>query len=319
MPQEIRFATFNLFNLAPPGAKLYDNLEPLTPAQYEAKLDWSAHQLDQLDADLVGFQEVFSQDCLRAVLARTTRYHGAELAGFDPEPGAARFTPSVALVSRLPLAGPVLAYPAFPDGVTMPAGARDGDRFARAPLHARLALPGRPVIDVLVVHLKSRRPDYRNGDCPADPLLYALASLRSLVWRGAEAVALRVLLSRLGRGPRIVLGDFNDVAESVTTGIVLGAGADSEPGPEPDDRLFDSRQIQSCRDALRDAGYTHVHDGRGMTIDHILVSEQFNPASPRAIGAVLDVRYLNAHLRQTLPQASDHGQVLARIGLYAAA
>ena len=29
MQQEIRFATFNVCNLAPPGAKLYDNLLPL--------------------------------------------------------------------------------------------------------------------------------------------------------------------------------------------------------------------------------------------------------------------------------------------------
>ena len=52
-----------------------------------------------------------------------------------------------------------------------------------------------------------------------------------------------------------------------------------------------------------------------MTIDHILVSEHFHPASPRAIGAVLDVNYLNDHLLLGLPHASDHGQVLIRIKL----
>ncbi|MDB5745849.1 MAG: endonuclease/exonuclease/phosphatase, partial [Massilia sp.] len=46
MQQEIRFATFNVCNLAPPGVKLYDNLLPTTPAEYEAKLNWTAHQLD---------------------------------------------------------------------------------------------------------------------------------------------------------------------------------------------------------------------------------------------------------------------------------
>ena len=38
MQQEIRFATFNVCNLAPPGARLYENLEPSTPEEYEAKL-----------------------------------------------------------------------------------------------------------------------------------------------------------------------------------------------------------------------------------------------------------------------------------------
>lgn len=67
MQQEIRFATFNVCNLAPPGAKLYDNLQPLTEQEYEAKAEWTAQQLDQLDADVIGFQEIFSQAALRDV------------------------------------------------------------------------------------------------------------------------------------------------------------------------------------------------------------------------------------------------------------
>ncbi len=71
MQQEIRFATFNVCNLAPPGVKLYDNLLPTTLEEYEAKLDWTAHQIDLLDADVIGFQEIFSQATLKEVLART--------------------------------------------------------------------------------------------------------------------------------------------------------------------------------------------------------------------------------------------------------
>ncbi|MET3132711.1 endonuclease/exonuclease/phosphatase family metal-dependent hydrolase [Oxalobacteraceae bacterium GrIS 1.11] len=316
MQQEIRFATFNVCNLAPPGAKLYDNLEPLTAEQYEAKLQWTARQLDRLDADVIGLQEIFSLGVLQDVLARTATYRDAAHAGVAPDPAAERLAPNVALVSRLPLAGPALACPGFPDGVTMPPGSRDADRFARAPLHARIVLPGAHTVEVLVVHLKSRRPDYRNGDSADDPLLFAQANLRSLIRRGTEAVALRVLLTRLGQRPRIVLGDFNDVADAVTTAIVLGAGAANESGREQTDRMFDSRQIQLCQDQPRETGYTNIHEGHYMTIDHILVSEQFNPASRHAIGEVLAVNYLNDHLLPALPHASDHGQVLATIRLY---
>jgi endonuclease/exonuclease/phosphatase family metal-dependent hydrolase len=59
-----------------------------------------------------------------------------------------------------------------------------------------------------------------------------------------------------------------------------------------------------------------VHEGRYTTIDHILVSEEFNAALPNAIGEVVDVIYLNDHLDLALPEASDHGQVLARIRLF---
>ncbi|MES2262521.1 MAG: endonuclease/exonuclease/phosphatase family protein [Pseudomonadota bacterium] len=323
MPQEIRFATFNVCNLALPGTKLYDNLAPLSADEYEAKANWTAQQLDQLDADVIGFQEIFSQAALRDVLSRTRKYRDAIHAGFDPAPGATRLTPNVALVSRLPLVAPAAMYSDFPPGVVadcahVDAGNPDADRFARAPLHAQVLLPGERIVDVIVVHLKSRRPDYRASDCGDDPLQYALANLRSLVWRGTEAVALRVLLSKLMRDtghPCIVLGDFNDTADAVTTTIVLGAGVLSPPGQEMHGRMYDCNQIQLRQDHLRHVGYTCIHEGHYTTIDHVLVSDHFNPASPRAIGEVFDVTYLNDHLRQERPETSDHGQVLVRLRL----
>src|SRR4051812_23424099 len=313
MQQEIRFATFNLYNLAPAGARLYDNLVPFTTEQYEAKLAWSARQIDLLDADVIGFQEVFSQATLKEVLARTRGYRDALHLGFDPDPAAERLTPSVALVSRLPLAEPARALTAFPPGIAMPPGSRDPDRFTRAPLHAAVVVSPDVTVDVVVVHLKSRRPDYRNGDTGEDPQLYALACLRSLIRRGTEAAALRVLMSDLAhtnQRPRVLLGDFNDVADSVTTGMVLGVGTPLA------DRLFDACQLQRRQDQLRHVGFSIVHDGRYTTIDHILVSEEFNAALPNAIGEVVDVIYLNDHLNLELPEASDHGQVLARIRLF---
>ncbi|MDB5791877.1 MAG: endonuclease/exonuclease/phosphatase [Massilia sp.] len=313
MQQEIRFATFNVCNLAPPGVKLYDNLLPTTPAEYEAKLNWTAHQIDLLDADVIGFQEIFAQATLKKVLARTTRYREAFHLGFDPDPAAMRLTPSVALVSRLPLAGPARAMIEFPHGIELPMGSRDAARFTRAPLHAVVTVSPDVVVDVVVVHLKSRRPDYRTGDTGEDPALYALACLRSLIRRGTEAAALRVLLTQMGRAnrrPRVVLGDFNDVADSVTTSIVLGAGTPLG------DRLYDASQVQRRVDHARHLGFSSVHEGHYSTIDHILVSEEFNGALPNAIGEVVDVIYLNDHLNLALPAASDHGQVLARIRLY---
>jgi endonuclease/exonuclease/phosphatase family metal-dependent hydrolase len=312
MQQEIRFATFNVCNLAPAGMKLYDNLEPATEQEVEAKLDWTARQIDALNADVIGFQEIFSQEMLQAVLARTRHYRDAHHVGVDPDPRADRLTPSVALVSRLPLAQPGQAYVQFPAGVSMPAGSRDPDRFSRAVIHAPVVLSPDLTVDVVVVHLKSKRPDYRNGDNIEDPLLFAQACLRSLIRRGTEAVALRVLLSQLAhakRRPRVVLGDFNDVADAVTTSIVMGAGA---PLAE---RLFDAYQLARRQDHLRHVGFSLVHEGQFSTIDHILVSEEFNPALPNALGEVLEVVYLNDHLVLELPEASDHGQVLARIRL----
>ncbi|MES2318580.1 MAG: endonuclease/exonuclease/phosphatase family protein [Pseudomonadota bacterium] len=313
MQQEIRFATFNVYNLAPPGQQLYDNLLPSTADEYEAKLNWTARQIDLLDADVIGFQEIFSQAALREVLARTRKYHDAIHVGFDPDPAADRLTPSVALVSRLPLAAPGVAHADFPPGVALPEGSREASRFSRAVIHAAVVASPDCTIDVVVVHLKSKRPDYRNGDSGDDPLLFGMACLRSLVRRGTEAVALRVLLTELARDNKraqVVLGDFNDVADSVTTGIVLGAGTPMTG------RHFDACQLQKRQDHVRQVGFSMLCDGHYSTIDHILVSEEFNADLPNAIGEVVEVLYLNDHLVLALAEASDHGQVLARIRLF---
>ena len=312
MQEEIRFATFNAFNLAPPGALLYEGMSPCTRELYEAKLAWTARQIDLLDADVIGFQEIFSQAVLKEALARTTRYRNAHHVGFDPDPTLDKLTPSVALVSRLPLASAGTMHPLFPSGVNVPSAERGADRFVRPVVHAAVAVAPDVVVDVVVVHLKSRRPDYLAAENPHDAQDYALACLRSLVRRGTEAVALRVMLSRLrqqhGRA-RVVLGDFNDTADAVTTSIVLGEGA-------ADDRFFDAYQIQARQDRLRNVGFSSVHEGHYSTIDHILVSGEFNGALPGAIGEVVDVLYLNDHLDTAAPEASDHGQVVARIRLF---
>lgn len=322
MQQEFRFATFNVCNLALPGMRFYDNLEPYTPAGYEAKISWIARQLDILDADVIGFQEIFSQAALKDVLAKTQKYQHAHHAGFDPDPQAERFTPSVALVSRLPIAGSIASHVDLPRklSVPMPGLIKMVTRFTRPVLHVRVLLSNEFSVNVFVVHLKSKLPDAGNETNDTGGSEVDMAALRSLIRRGAEALGLRYLAVNCMQNdgaPLLIMGDFNDVAASVTTQIVMGKQGPAENGF--DDRLFDSYRIQSHRDPLHGADYTHIHEGNYETIDHILVSESFHPASRSAIGEVLDVTYLNDHLALTLPEASDHGVVLARIRLPAAA
>lgn len=319
MQQEIRFATFNVCNLALPGMRFYDNLEPYTPDEYDAKITWIAQQLDLLDADVIGFQEIFSQTALKDVLARTRKYKQAHHVGFDPQPQADRFTPSVALVTRLPLAGEVASHIDLPHqlSVALPGITNPVTKFTRPVLRVRIALSDKVTATVFVAHLKSKLPDPVIDENAAARSQSDIAMLRSLIRRGAEALGLRYLAAdhlQGNRTPVLVLGDFNDVAASVTTQIVLGAESPIEK--MPDDRLFDAYRIQSRGDPLHDAGYTHIHEGKYETIDHILVSEDFCPASPNAIGEVIDVTYLNDHIALRQPEASDHGIVLARIRLF---
>jgi endonuclease/exonuclease/phosphatase family metal-dependent hydrolase len=320
MQQELRFATFNVCNLALPGVKFYEDQLPYSPEDYEAKTAWIAQQLDRLDADVIGLQEIFSLAALRHTLSKTEKYRDAHCIGFDPDSSADHLTPSVALISRLPVIGDGEAITALPHDlrIALPGVQQPITRFTRPILRARVQAAPALQIQVFVCHLKSKMPDYRVDAADGYPDQTGVAMLRSMIRRGADALGLRYLLSetnRQTRMPTVVLGDFNDVATAIPTQMVMGLG--KYPVDGMDERLFDSYRIQTRRDPMRDIGYTHMHDGSYETIDHILVSAEFNPALPNAIGEVREVTYLNDHMLFKQPYASDHGLVLARIVLRA--
>ncbi len=319
MQQELRFATFNVCNLALPGVKYYADQIPYSAEEYEAKIVWIAQQLDRLDADVIGLQEIFSQAALKDVLARTQHYRDAHHVGFDPESSADHLTPSVALISRLPVAAGASISSSLPHNlsIALPGVDHALTHFTRPVLHAQIDVSPALSVNVFVCHLKSKLPDYRNDASDMHPDQTGIAMLRSLIRRGTDALGLRYLLAGLDskkRLPVVVMGDFNDVADAISTQMVMGLG--KYPVDGVDDRLFESYRIQSRRDPLRDVGYTHIHDGNYETIDHILVSEEFNPASRAAIGEVVEVMYLNDHMIFRQPHASDHGLVLVRILLH---
>ena len=319
MQQEIRFATFNVRNLAPLGMKLYEGMAPYTDAEYEDKINWTAQQLDRLDADVIGFQEIFSQAALKEVLARTRRYCEAFHLGFDPDPDADKFTPSVALVSRLPIVGEASAIWGLPEelqGMWLQGG-KPLARFTRPVLHAVVQLNGEVAANVFVLHLKSKRPDFVSGEQENNYRHFGMASLRSLVRRGAEALGIRLVIADVMQAsglPTVVMGDFNDVATATTTQLVMGSG--QRELKEGGWRLHDANRIQRKVMRGHDVHFTDIYDGYHETIDHILLSDAFDAESPNALGAVEEVLYFNDHVAQALPFASDHGQVVARIRLF---
>ncbi|MCX7567061.1 endonuclease/exonuclease/phosphatase family protein [Sulfitobacter sp. F26169L] len=69
-------ASFNVKNLI--GAdKEYYRFQSYTPEEYAWKRDWLADQMVTLDADIVGFQEVFDEDSLRDIITLADTYGDA--------------------------------------------------------------------------------------------------------------------------------------------------------------------------------------------------------------------------------------------------
>ena len=62
----VSYASFNLFNLQLEGLKMYNN-KPWTKKQYDSKIIWASNKILEIDADVIGFQELWHQDALTEV------------------------------------------------------------------------------------------------------------------------------------------------------------------------------------------------------------------------------------------------------------
>jgi endonuclease/exonuclease/phosphatase family metal-dependent hydrolase len=326
---DIKVGTFNVLNLARPGEVFYDDQRPYSTTEFDRKADWIAEQLRRMDADVVGFQEVFHEEALQEVCSRSGLFSGGTVVapGADGANG-----PRLGLATRLPVTEAATTVDGFPpgldaavDGLALPVGS-----FSRPVLRARVRLDATGELTVFVVHLKSKRPirDPAAGD--HDPREEALGKARALIRRASEAAALRfLLLDEIAGNARaaIVLGDLNDASRAVTTDIVMG----DEPSrfwPRPDEKpvywdrvLYSAHEINS-RLAGRDVSYTHIFNGRYENLDHILVSQEFYDRNPQRIGEVANVRYFNDHLFDSRLSnddrdriVSDHAQLVAEIRL----
>ena len=222
--------------------------------------------------------------------------------------------PQVAIATRLPLLGETnwvsdYAQSITPSGYSVPL-----TQITRAVPHAMVKLPNGVPLHILGVHLKSKRPDYLDNEDDTNPNDMAMGGLRSLMRRGADAVALRHYLNHIlkrNHEPCIVAGDFNDHAQSVTTQIIAGAGRYGKSFF--DFQLFDAQRIQTRNDPIRNVVYSHIYDGSLDVLDHILVSEEFHPQSRFQMAQVREVYCLNDHLHNRERFASDHGQVVAQL------
>jgi endonuclease/exonuclease/phosphatase family metal-dependent hydrolase len=68
---DFTIASFNVKNLIGPEKEYYA-FQSYTPEEHAWKLDWMADQLLTLNADIIGFQEIFEEDALEAVIAETS-------------------------------------------------------------------------------------------------------------------------------------------------------------------------------------------------------------------------------------------------------
>lgn len=318
-----RVASFNLLNLALPSTVFYGD-QQYSEEEYAQKKAWIAAQLTKLDADIIGFQELFDEEALREVIKEHPLYRGATVVVGKRRGGS----PSVALVSRFPVKSQN-TYTHFTERLEVEGLVVPFDEFARPVLKARVEVSKGLNLVVFVAHLKSKRPLIPDGVDRHDALEISKGKARSLLLRATEANALRtILMDTLEHRdtPVIVLGDLNDTHTAVTTRIISG---EAPPRYWPkehkakvwDTLLYHAKDIQA-RQSSQDVYYTHIHNGHYESLDHILVSQELVRENPKRVGRVVYVQTFNDHIVDQTFAAdpinlceSDHAQVVATIEL----
>ncbi|TDT74172.1 endonuclease/exonuclease/phosphatase family protein [Litoreibacter halocynthiae] len=204
---DFTIASFNVKNLIAADQEYY-RFEKYTPEEHAWKEDWLADQVFTLNADIVGFQEIFDKAPLQEVIAEADRrgkasnedavpdrnkryarkaifrklaykdYTSAQLAFApnlnDGEPGERR--PGLAILSRYGFVGkPEVIQEVDPDLVipfAMMSGGDGGsfrlDRLSRPILKARIPV-GKQIITVFNCHLKSKLGEFTRPDEGGQP------------------------------------------------------------------------------------------------------------------------------------------------------
>ncbi len=345
------FATFNLLNLQRPGGLTYTQTPPFPDteegrAAYARKIAWCAAAVRLLDAEVIGFQELWSAQGLAEVFAAAGLADAYDLVARDA-PGLGR--PQVALAVRKDRNGNSQLLPGadwisdFPPGFRFDElreteGAEEEitltiSNFSRPVLKARIQSEGSgprpPVVTCFVAHLKSKGPARLSFARPLPDALEAYPAItRSAVAhirRIMEAGALRAMLDEVmvspgpdAISPTVVIGDLNDDSLSVSTELITNQPTykvieKGRAGETSDRGLYSVEQLQQYR-SLRHVYYTYVYKNKRESLDHILVSEEFYDHSRKRHWSFREMEVFNDHLnREALESegASDHGLVRA--------
>jgi len=330
----LTLATFNLYNLQMPHVPMYHG-RTYSETEYGEKIAWTARMLKRIDADIIGFQELWHPDALKAAFKAAgmdgaysfatklfNRSIGTALAvknehKINSKTWVKDFPKELVLRKRKSSA--TSGVPDYKIAVS-------ADYFARPILKAKVkpkqGSKNAPEITVFIAHFKSKLPIDLDKAEAAKPSIKvhqaAIGGALATIRRTAEAAALRVLLTREMKGnnrPVVVMGDLNDTEHSVTNTLVTGdpnyrlflsgTAGNSDVG------LYSASSLQEYRN-LRDVNFTHVFKGRHETLDHILVSEQFYDYSKKRKWSFKELRVYNDFVDDVDKSTGDHGVVASK-------
>lgn len=296
----LKVTTCNLCNFVEPPFAFYEMENIYSEKQWHQKTSWLKSMLRELNSDIIAFQEVFSIEALRSL----TKELGYEFFEYNQDPAIEAdyiySKPSLAFASRFPMnrhANLILCEPF-------------NGEFSRPPLHVSISIPGLGDLDLINVHLKSKRATIDGGDS-GDNVMEWLKELTgsalSSQLRRQEALSLHARIVRHKREverPFILLGDFNNVLTADEFAPFRAQHRHRRRESRRDITPYhfhDSWQLiphgkpVRAQDAIK-APLSHYYGELGQRIDHILVSSEFVPEYEHSLYELTNYQLTDKHI-----------------------
>lgn len=167
----LSIATFNLYNLNLPDLPLYTDSNGWSEQEYERKIAWTASQLKLIDADVVGFQELWHGQALVAAVEAAGL--AADYDVVVPDNADGKGIVCAAIVRRGLLEGESEWIADFPEDFVLKAKGDDPQTpqisvnihgFSRPVLHFTIRpREDEAAMHMYVCHLKSKQPTRIDG------------------------------------------------------------------------------------------------------------------------------------------------------------
>src|SRR5574344_153338 len=285
----IKTATFNLFQFCSPEFSFYTKKEKFKKDDWEEKKNWIKKQLQKMDCDIVGFQEVFSQEELKELVLECgfKEFVVVNEAKLD-EKNRVFKTTTVALASK------------FPIKEIKKVSKNENFTFAREPIKAIISLKNNLDINVYVAHLKSNRLNEFEYKFTKDSTLEEKKEKLNIALKNNYSLSLKQRLNEAKALhfdikkqilPSILLCDLNDREFSITIDALTN-------------KRFYKNEFKGFKRTP-----TSYFVGHGNTLDFIFVSKDLE-------NCVKNHKVFDEHLQKnrngTLKQ-SDHAQVVCEI------
>ena len=310
----IKIATFNLFQFCSPNFSFYTKKEKFTKEDWEKKKNWIKEQLQKMDCDIVGFQEVFSQEELKELVLECgfKEFVVTQNPKLDEKNKVYKST-TVALASKFPIKN-------------IENISKSSDfTFSREPIKAIISLKNDLDINVYVAHLKSNRLNEFEYKFTKDSTLEEKKEKLNIALKNNYSLSLKQRLNEAKALhfdikkqilPSILLCDLNDREFSITIDALTNKRFYKNELKKDDFILFDSYDIAPKKVYNPHPEFkgfkrtpTSYFVGHGNTLDFIFVSKDLE-------NSIKNHKVFDEHLQKnrngTLKQ-SDHAQVVCEL------